>query len=102
MLLEYEGVQFVAIAPQSVAAGEPFVIEVHVQNCWNGARAFTKEIDVARDERKTLDVELVSDAFHLARLRIVAARHGLTVYTSPAAGSPIAKKCQVFHCWPAT
>ena len=36
------------------------------------------------------DVELVSDAFHLARLRIEAARHGLTVYTSPAAGSPIA------------
>lgn len=36
------------------------------------------------------DVELVSDAFHLARLRIVAARHGLIAYTSPAAGSPIA------------
>ena len=33
---------------------------------------------------------LVSDAFHLARLRVEASRHGLTAYTSPAAGSPIA------------
>ena len=41
-------------------------------------------------ERGLNDILLVSDAFHLARLRIEARRHGLTAYTSPAEGSPIA------------
>lgn len=40
-------------------------------------------------ERGLHDVLLVSDAFHLARLRVEARRHGLIAYTSPAAGSPI-------------
>ncbi|MEO6066513.1 MAG: YdcF family protein [Gemmatimonadales bacterium] len=35
------------------------------------------------------DVLLVSDAFHMARLRVVAHRHGLTAWTSPAPESPI-------------
>lgn len=35
------------------------------------------------------DVLLVSDAFHMARLRVVAHRHGLTAWTSPAPASPI-------------
>jgi uncharacterized SAM-binding protein YcdF (DUF218 family) len=41
-------------------------------------------------ERSLADVLLVSDAFHMARLRIVAHRHGLRVWTSPAIESPIA------------
>ena len=40
-------------------------------------------------ERGLTDVLLVSDGFHLARLRIVARRHGLTAWTSPAPQSPI-------------
>lgn len=35
------------------------------------------------------DVLLVSDAFHLARLRADAKRHGLTAWTSPSTASPI-------------
>lgn len=34
-------------------------------------------------------VVLVSDGFHLLRLRILASRRGLIAYTSPARGSPI-------------
>lgn len=40
-------------------------------------------------ERELTDVLLVSDAFHLARLRVVAGRHGLVAWTSPAPKSPI-------------
>ena len=40
-------------------------------------------------ERGLAEVLLVSDGFHLARLRVVARRHGLTAWTSPAPGSPI-------------
>lgn len=40
-------------------------------------------------DRGLRDILLVSDAFHLARLRVEARRHGLTAYTSPAEGSPI-------------
>ena len=39
--------------------------------------------------RALTDVLLVSDAFHMARLRVVAHRHGLTAWTSPATASPI-------------
>lgn len=39
-----------------------------------------------RDSRRVL---LVSDGFHMLRLRIIAARLGLVPFTSPAAGSPI-------------
>ena len=39
-----------------------------------------------RDSRRVL---LVSDGFHMLRLRIIARRLGLTPYTSPATGSPI-------------
>jgi len=39
-----------------------------------------------RDSRRVL---LVSDGFHMLRLRIIAARLGLVPITSPAAGSPI-------------
>src|SRR5213592_3342772 len=39
-----------------------------------------------RESRRVL---LVSDGFHMLRLRIIARRLGLTPYTSPAAGSPI-------------
>lgn len=39
--------------------------------------------------RALSDVLLVSDGFHLARLRVVARRHGLTAWTSPAPASPI-------------
>lgn len=39
-----------------------------------------------RDSRRVL---LVSDGFHMLRLRIIARRLGLVPYTSPAAGSPI-------------
>jgi uncharacterized SAM-binding protein YcdF (DUF218 family) len=35
------------------------------------------------------DVLLVSDAFHLARLRADARRHGLTAWTTPSTASPI-------------
>lgn len=40
-------------------------------------------------ERGIPDVLLVSDGFHLARLRIEARRNGLAAYTSPSTGSPI-------------
>ena len=40
-------------------------------------------------ERGVPDVLLVSDGFHLARLRIEARRNGLAAYTSPSTGSPI-------------
>ena len=40
--------------------------------------------------REINEVLLVSDAFHMARLRVVARRHGLTAWTSPATASPIA------------
>jgi uncharacterized SAM-binding protein YcdF (DUF218 family) len=40
-------------------------------------------------ERALADVLLVSDGFHLARLRVVARRHGLTAWTSPTPRSPI-------------
>jgi uncharacterized SAM-binding protein YcdF (DUF218 family) len=39
-----------------------------------------------RESRRVL---LVSDAFHMLRLRIIAGRLGLTPFTSPAPGSPI-------------
>lgn len=39
-----------------------------------------------RDSRRVL---LVSDGFHMLRLRIIAQRLGLLPYTSPAPGSPI-------------
>ena len=39
-----------------------------------------------RSNRRAL---LVSDGFHMLRLRIIARRQGLVTYTSPAAGSPI-------------
>jgi uncharacterized SAM-binding protein YcdF (DUF218 family) len=39
-----------------------------------------------RDSRRVL---LVSDGFHMLRLRIIAQRLGLVPYTSPATGSPI-------------
>jgi len=39
--------------------------------------------------REISEVLLVSDAFHMARLRVVARRHGLTAWTSPATASPI-------------
>ena len=39
-----------------------------------------------RESRRVL---LVSDGFHMLRLRIIARRLGLTPYTSPAVGSPI-------------
>ena len=35
------------------------------------------------------DVLLVSDGFHMARLRVEARRHGLIAWTTPAASSPI-------------
>jgi uncharacterized SAM-binding protein YcdF (DUF218 family) len=35
------------------------------------------------------DVLLVSDGFHMARLRVEARRHGLVAWTTPAASSPI-------------
>ena len=41
---------------------------------------------VGRESRRVL---LVSDGFHMLRLRIIAKRLGLTPYTSPASGSPI-------------
>ena len=39
-----------------------------------------------RESRRVL---LVSDGFHMLRLRIIATRQGLTPFTSPATGSPI-------------
>lgn len=41
------------------------------------------------------EIILVSDAFHMARLRVVARRHGLIAWTSPATGSPIAGEREV-------
>jgi uncharacterized SAM-binding protein YcdF (DUF218 family) len=35
------------------------------------------------------DVLLVSDGFHMARLRVEAERHGLIAWTTPAVSSPI-------------
>jgi len=40
----------------------------------------------ARDSRRVL---LVSDGFHMLRLKILATRQGLVPFTSPAPGSPI-------------
>ena len=42
---------------------------------------------VARAKKR--DVLLVSDGFHMARLRVEARRHGLIAWTTPATGSPI-------------
>lgn len=39
--------------------------------------------------RRVDDVLLVSDGFHLARLRLEARRHGIRAYTTPAPSSPI-------------
>jgi uncharacterized SAM-binding protein YcdF (DUF218 family) len=44
-----------------------------------------------RDEGRTR-VLLVSDPFHLARLRVEARHHGLTPFTSPTATSPISSR----------
>ena len=44
--------------------------------------------DWVRKEGKR-DVLLVSDGFHMARLRVEARRHGLTAWTTPAVSSPI-------------
>ena len=41
------------------------------------------------DGRESRRVLLVSDAFHMLRLRIIAGRRGLVPFTSPAPGSPI-------------
>ena len=41
------------------------------------------------DGRESRRVLLVSDGFHMLRLRIIAGRLGLIPYTSPAPGSPI-------------
>ena len=50
-------------------------------------------VGVARvmKERELHRAILVSDGFHLLRLDIIARRHGLTAYTSPARTSPIAQ-----------
>ena len=42
-------------------------------------------------ERELSRAILVSDGFHLLRLDIIARRHGLVAYTSPARTSPIAQ-----------
>ena len=42
-----------------------------------------------RDNRRVL---LVSDGFHMLRLKILATRQGLVPFTSPAPGSPIESK----------
>lgn len=47
------------------------------------------EVGAWFSERGSRRVVLVSDGFHLLRLRIIAARLGLTPFTSPARGSPI-------------
>jgi uncharacterized SAM-binding protein YcdF (DUF218 family) len=56
-----------------------------------GSDTFTSIDQVRRwfDGRDSRRVLLVSDGFHMLRLRIIARRLGLTPYTSPAAGSPI-------------
>src|SRR5213594_1529894 len=56
-----------------------------------GHDTFTSIDQVKRwfDGRESRRVLLVSDGFHMLRLRIIARRLGLTPYTSPATGSPI-------------
>lgn len=57
------------------AADDTYASLIQVQHWFQG-----------RDSRRVL---LVSDGFHMLRLRIIAGRLGLTPYTSPAPGSPI-------------
>ena len=46
-------------------------------------------VAVLMRERKQTRVILVSDPFHMLRLRIIAGRRGMTAYTSPTPTSPI-------------
>jgi uncharacterized SAM-binding protein YcdF (DUF218 family) len=43
------------------------------------------------DERKLKDAVLVSDPFHMLRLKLLAWRAGITGYTSPTHSSPISR-----------
>ena len=45
--------------------------------------------DLAERSRRMTRAILVSDPFHMLRLRILARRFGLTPYTSPTSTSPI-------------
>ena len=56
-----------------------------------GASTYSSLEGVARwfGNRASRRVLLVSDGFHMLRLKIVAARLGLAAFTSPAPGSPI-------------
>lgn len=51
--------------------------------------ASLKQVQRWFEGRGSRRVLLVSDAFHMLRLRIIAARLGLAPFTSPAPGSPI-------------
>lgn len=63
-----------AVVP--LAGGEDTYASIDQVKRWFGGR----------DSRRVL---LVSDGFHMLRLKIIARRQGLVPYTSPATGSPI-------------
>jgi len=72
--LAHLGLPSEAVVPLP-AADDTYASLIQVQHWFQG-----------RDSRRVL---LVSDGFHMLRLRIIAGRLGLTPYTSPAPGSPI-------------
>src|SRR6266550_3464557 len=89
-------------APRSTTAGPPrcfgrdYLVRLGIPDnaalpLVGGHDTFTSIDQVKRwfDGRDSRRVLLVSDGFHMLRLRIIARRLGLTPYTSPATGSPI-------------
>jgi uncharacterized SAM-binding protein YcdF (DUF218 family) len=62
------------------------VLEVNGRTTSESMRAVARIMD----DREQSSVILVSDAFHMLRLSILARRHGLEPYTSPTRTSPIA------------
>lgn len=72
-----------------LAAGTPVEAVVSLPEGTNTDETLDAVVDWVR-QTGTAEVLLVSDGFHMARLRVEARRHGIVAWTSPAAGSPIA------------
>lgn len=72
-----------------LAAGAPVEAVVSLPEGTNTDETLDAVVDWVR-QTGTAEVLLVSDGFHMARLRVEARRHGIVAWTSPAPGSPIA------------
>ena len=72
-----------------LAEGAPVAAVVSLPEGTNTDETLDAVVDWVR-QTGTAEVLLVSDGFHMARLRVEARRHGIVAWTSPAPGSPIA------------